>query len=353
MDERFTMQDVCDLLHLPVASGRRSVNIQCPSCGKGREKKLNINFEKDAFRCAKCGAGGYAVHLWALFRDIPIEDMTAATKDYYSFKGDSPIVKRKVKTPISVEIPTSPIDVRDKTFSSLLKILTLSKEHEEALIKRGLSKEAIEKNEYRSYPLTSFSVIAAMLLERGCIIEGCPGFYKDNNGNWALRELSSGILIPQRDGFGRIEGFQIRLDKSESSKYLTLSTYDFKCGARGLAYPHFRLGSKGLSEVIVTEGPLKGDIISHFTGYSVLSIQGVNAVSMLPSVFSQLREKGTTKILTAFDMDIQNNENVKKADIKLKEMISNAGFSYQTLVWDEKFKGLDDWLLANRKDLRK
>ena len=354
-DERFTIRDVCEKLGLPADYHRRSVTIECPVCGK-KEKKLNINFDKGAFRCAKCGVSGYAVHLWALYRGIPLEDMAAATRDFYADSINLSVEKSssvRICKQEPMDVPTASIDVRNSTFEKLISILPLSEKHEDALLKRGLSKEVIAENEYRSYPLTGYASIANMLLERGCILEGCPGFYKDSEDRWTLRRLSGGILIPQRDGQGRIQGFQIRTDHEGSSKYLTLSTGEnYKCGAKGFANPHFRYGKLGFEEVIITEGPLKGDIISHLTGMSVLALQGVNAVSRLNQILSELEEIGTKKVLTAFDMDLRTNIMVRDALEKLEAKISDAGFSYQQLYWDEQYKGLDDWLYANRNELK-
>ena len=352
-EKKFSIRDVCELLNLPVDHRRRSVTVECPLCSKHGEKKLNINFEKDAFRCAKCGISGYAIHLWALYRNLDFNDLTSAAKDFYSVNEHKTVeiprrfANRSYK-PISTE--TEDIDIRNRTFSEFLKILSLSKEHEDALLKRGLNKEAIAEYGYKSYPVTGYESIAKILLERGCILKGCPGFYLEKDNKWALRHLSPGILIPQRDGFGRIQGFQIRLDNDASCRYLTLSTGEnYKLGAKGFANPHFREGIRGFKEIILTEGPLKGDIISHFTGYSVLALQGVNSISRVDSIFSELSEKGTEIILTAFDMDLKTNEMVKEALSKIEEKISDAGLSYQQLCWDEKYKGLDDWLLANHK----
>lgn len=356
-DQKFSITDVCELLNLPVDYHKRSVTVKCPRCGKKQEKKLNINFEKDAFRCAKCGISGYAIHLWALYRDIDFKDLTAAAKDYYNVSGKKNVeissIKR-IEQHKSIDVPTADIEIRNKTFNELLNVLNLSEDHYNALLKRGLNDDSIRNNQYKSYPVTGFSTIASILMQKGCILKGCPGFYTESDGKWVLRRLSSGFLIPQKDGFGRIQGFQIRLDSNSGSRYITLSTGDnYQNGAKGYANPHFSKGKRDLTELIITEGPLKGDIISQFTGFSVLSLQGVNSISKLDSILPSFAEQGTKTILTAFDMDIMKNALVQEALVKLQTKISDAGLSFQQLYWDEKYKGLDDWLYANRKSIKR
>ena len=52
--------------------------------------------------------------------------------------------------------------------------------------------------------------IVAELLERGCELEGVPGFYRDKEtGAWKLDIRASGIMIPDRNMSGEVEAIQI------------------------------------------------------------------------------------------------------------------------------------------------
>ena len=347
--EKLTMLRAVELLGIEANTFRRSTNVPCPLCGKAREKKLNINFDKEVFRCAKCGFSGGPLHLWAVYRNLDSGDLSLVSKDYYAtIKSVKTPKVRKEKTVTRIDVEPALVDVRDKTYHGLLKMLSLSDEHKRNLSMRGLDDTVIDANEYRSYPLSGHRNIASMLLSNGYVLEGVPGFYKEN-GIWTLLRLPSGILIPQRDGFGRIQGFQVRLDNPAKGKYITLSTGDnYISGAKASAHPHFRKGSRNLREIILTEGPLKGDVISHFTGYSVFAVQGVNSLGSSKNALLDLKSAGVKHILIAFDMDFKSNVHVQKAVENLKSLLTECGFTYSSLEWDEEYKGLDDWLLANK-----
>ena len=355
--DRLTMQSAVYLLGLDVDSSRRTANIPCPICGKGREKKLNINFEKDVFRCNKCELSGGPLTFWAVYRSLPMpvtkEDARVVSKDYFSYvrderKSDSPNILPAFKR---IDQDIARIDVRNRTYRGLLSLLSLSEPHKENLLKRGLSTDAIEQNEYRSYPRAGLSDIASLLLESGYILDGVPGFYKLKSGKWSMRRLPGGFLIPQRDGFGRIQGFQLRTDKptDDIPKYLTLSTAEMQEGAKGGTYPHLAKGKMGITELIITEGPLKGDIIAELTGSSVLALTGVSALDKVPSVLCDLKNAGMKRVLTAYDMDLKKNVNVQKALSSLKNILEGLDIPYQSLEWDDNYKGLDDFLVARNK----
>lgn len=59
-----------------------------------------------------------------------------------------------------------------------------------------------------------------------------------------------------------------------------------------------------------------------------------------------MRAKGLREIKTAFDMDMRTNPYVQEAYQKLLELLNSMGFRYGTYLWDENYKGLDDYLWA-------
>ena len=96
--------------------------------------------------------------------------------------------------------------------------------------------------------------------------------------------------------------------------------------------------------VILTEGPMKADIIHALTGKTIIAIAGVNALSQLERMLLQLRQSGTKKIMTAFDMDFLSNPHVERGYKNLTQMLTAMGFSYGTYIWDPTYKGLDDYV---------
>lgn len=54
----------------------------------------------------------------------------------------------------------APLDVRDRTYTVLLELLSLYSVHRENLISRGLTMEQIKERRYRSVPLYGLRKIA-------------------------------------------------------------------------------------------------------------------------------------------------------------------------------------------------
>ena len=58
---------------------------------------------------------------------------------------------------------------------------------------------------YRTTPTTRLKRIVTELLERGCILDGVPGFYcQKDSGQWVLDIRGSGIMLPDRNLLGQI-----------------------------------------------------------------------------------------------------------------------------------------------------
>ena len=71
---------------------------------------------------------------------------------------------------------------------------------------RGLTPDEMERLCYRTTPTTRLKRIVTELLERGCILEGVPGFYcQKDTGQWLLDIRGSGIMLPDRNLYGQIE----------------------------------------------------------------------------------------------------------------------------------------------------
>lgn len=376
--QTITLFDVALRLGLP--ADKNSLYVDCPNCNGKR--KLNLNYGKNVFRCNKCGdkeihTQGGPLDLYMLF--MGISDIRDA---YRAFSGDAytqetPDSKPQPPQPVEEE-KLAPLAVRDATYRALLSLTNLHKRHAGDLMARGLSEEQIRKFAYRSMP-SDPKAIALKLLRMGCTIENVPGFYKDKDGSWTMLYTGSGILIPQRNSKGQIQGFQIRLDRklADGPRYISLSSRDKEGGAPAHAYVHFRRGARGVSEVILTEGALKADVICALSGYSVLSVPGVNSQKYLPTAFKTLLPKGLRKIRIAYDMDADTNEHVQAAKDKLVSTLNatcthcslivradirdqikdgmcprcgrRLGLSHSTMKWDPTYKGLDDYLNAMKR----
>ena len=69
-DFPFDIMDVAGILDIRIRrKGARSVYADCPFCGDTRGK-LNLNIEKNVFRCNYCGEYGGAIALYAKVHGI-------------------------------------------------------------------------------------------------------------------------------------------------------------------------------------------------------------------------------------------------------------------------------------------
>lgn len=337
-----------------VKSSRYSATGICPCCGR---KTLSFDFKKNRFNCVACSeVHGNTYDAWAIYRGLKSDPSEKLTKEgylnvrndidaYFSYTpADIKTKKFKEKEFELKELPIANIEERHKTYSSFLKMLTLSEDHKKSLISRGFNESEIEKNEYKSYPAFGIKELCQNLLDKGCILEGVPGFYKNKDGDWIVRSFSvPAFFIPIRDIDGRIQAMQLRMDFGKP-KYLFFSSGSTEDGTHGSspkAFSHFR-GSLNSKSVVLTEGPLKGDLINKFKGSSIVAIPGVTSTNELMKLLSKL--KNLKKIFIAFDMDYRENENVKRALIKLDRILEDAGYSRVKLEWNDAYKGLDDYL---------
>lgn len=357
---RLTMRSAVQLLNINCDWERPSVTIPCPSCNT--PKKLNIVFDNHSgdgtFRCPKCNFQGGPLQFWAFYRNLGNVSSKDAAKDFHEFtegkNGAIPASTAKYIPKSRIDVDTAGIEVRNKTYNALLDELTLSDRHRKDLLRRGMTDREIRENGYKSYPITEKEVYCELLISKGYVLKGVPGFYQKEDGKWTMMCCGKGgYLIPQRDGKGRIQGMQIRSDDASYGKYLTLSSCEKLNGSKGRAYCHFTRGRKGLKDIILTEGPLKGDIISYYTGYSVLAVQGVNSLKAVKGAIADLYNSGLlNKVSLAYDMDLYRNEHVTSALSDLKEMLRSFEIPFSQIDWQKDYekkdiKGLDDWLFAN------
>ena len=114
-----------------------------------------------------------------------------------------------------------------------------------------------------------------------------------------------------------------------------------------MSFTHY-IGNRS-ETVLLTEGPMKADIINAFSGLSVIAVPGVNCLSLLEITLRELKDQGTQHIMSAFDMDFISNPHVQEGYKQMRSLLEKIGFSYGTYLWDPKFKGLDDYLWLHEK----
>lgn len=349
--EKVTMQFILTLLGVDFPKDRSQIEIPCPKCGMS----MGLSFVKESCNCfhSSCGFHAGKIDLYAFCRSLSheaaIQELADIQKDKNWTKCFTyPQVKELEKSfPKLVDL--APVAVRHHTYSEMLKILHLSEVHRMNLSKRGVFAETIEKKLYRDTPCykAECSTIVKQLLALGCVLDGVPGFYKDDGG-YHLATSPTGMLFPVR-GTGqenRIQSLQIRRDviPENGRKFITLSSSRYTGGSASSSFLHFSGNGCPNKEVFLTEGPLKADIANQFTGKSFLALTGVGSVQFLEYHLQALKKRyDLQRVWIALDMDYKVNDGVKKALMKIEKICQEGGFEVCVCNWDSKYKGIDDY----------
>lgn len=88
---------------------------------------------------------------------------------------------------------------------------------------------------------------------------------------------------------------------------------------------------------------MKADIVCHLTGLPTLAVPGVNTLTELKSVLSEMINNGLKHVMTGFDMDLLKNPHVQTSYISLLWMIESLNLEYGTYLWEPNYNGLDDY----------
>ena len=345
--ERIRMTDVIPLIGIPGPKyGRTSYNIPCPCCDTEAHKKhLNINLEKDVFRCPRCGFAGGVFDLYVQYtganrknvREEILDRLGSGSRRSRIYIPPAPDLPQPAE-----ECPITDVDTRHETYTALLNKLSLASDHRDNLLARGLTEEAIQMLGYKTTPVVGTNALAKQLRSEGKYLPGVPGFFHTQNGSWSFVREDRGILIPVRDHQGRIQGLQIRRDNVSRRKFRWVSSVGKTDGTRAEGWTH--LAGPVQKTILLTEGPMKADVIHFLTGQTVLAVPGVNSLTQLRKALSDVRELGADHIMTAFDMDFLTNPHVQNGYLDLTKLLSEMGFDYGTYLWDPQYKGLDDYV---------
>lgn len=345
-----TMQDILPLLPIDTSGHGRSIDLPCPACNDTK-KHLNVNFEKNVFRCNRCGEHGGVLSLYCLY----YPQNTKAAFDQIQRRLHGEIVSYEKPVPNKVVakkfVPQSilaDVSVRDETYRALLSLLNLDHDHKNNLLRRGLTPQTIDKNLYRTVPTADRFGLCQKLQDRGCILAGVPGFYQTSDSRWALVPPGRGFLIPVLNIAGQIQGLTVRLDHARKGKYRWVSSYNYFNGVKAYGWVH--VAGALQRQIILTEGHLKGEIVHQLTGQTVIAVPGVNHLSEMKRLLPDLHDRGVRSIMTAYDMDFLRKETVQRAHEQLCALLKNNGFSYGTYFWPPTYNGLDDYCLASQKE---
>lgn len=375
--------------------GDTDYHVVCPFCGQEHEHRtrytMHIDEFKNCYYCYKCSGGDKGTGVLDLYgrvrfgtphrkgRDGNGTALMNALKEELS---GAPAVLQESATRRRTEgVPSSAIakdDVLDKTYSFFLGFspFALSAEHGKKLLKRGLNRQTIARNGYRTIPadtrwvnqypkyvelydkvgieaeraknsktrdeqrcnMVASFVLGCVMRKEGLVLKGVPGAFR-MCGYWLFR-YEPGMFIPTRNMDGQIVCAQIRKDTG-NVRYKTLSSSGRPYAVqRGISRVHFPLANSSpqeASEVLVTEGPLKADVAAFLYKRPVLwmALHGANNTRDFADNLPKLASAGVAKVGNALDMDKLTNPNVQKACVTLRGVIRASGLGYYQKLWDE------------------
>lgn len=311
---------------------------KCPVCGKKSDWKCRVTEDGRFALCKFTPNESGKTDKFGRFYHILIP---SSTKNWVS-------AKQTTNENITQTIKADD-DRLDKIYCGLLENLDLEPIHFENLVNdRGLDFEQVCSNMYASVPQYDERFNIAQYLSEKFDLEGVPGFYFDGEA-WVLHMTFQGFYIPYRNEKGQIVGLQIRRDEDAKNRYMWVSSKEKEKGASSGSPLHF-VNVETIKEskvLFLTEGALKADIIGAIGKVGVVASAGVSAVNpekLVESIFDVFPD--LERIVVAYDMDWETNENVQSDLIKLLNTLKKEKVEVDVATWDVDFgKGLDDVLV--------
>ena len=265
------------------------------------------------------------------------------------------------------QAPIAPVEVRDFVYGKLIDLspATLYPSAliagEKGLLARGLGE--CHFSNYGGLPAGSKERdrIARLLLQEinghfpdAGSLRGVPGFWQDRQGVhlWKPKDyLLPRLLIPVRDGSGRIQACQMRLPfyTKKGLRYLWLSSSGLPHGTGSGSPLHFKFRLADLpydALIVIVEGVLKADVLSAIR--PDLYIVATPCVTANHSALVDLTRG--RHVLIAFDQDLYTNETVC---FHLAALVARRLRREKTLAttriasWDARVKGVDDAAVRN------
>jgi len=247
----------------------------------------------------------------------------------------------------------------DKVYRAfILSSPALTHEHQEHLKKiRHIREEDLDK--FFEFPKNEdrfWKIFYRNLKEMGFsgklqgILKGVPGFYLVRNRCSFTDYIGIGII--EKDCDDLISGLQIRLDQAIDGARYKLFSSGFADTESGYITGGTSIGQipdvmlrENPKGFVITEGRFK-QILLYRKGFSVLSLNGVGNNLPVSEFIEKAKKEGFSKVFIAFDSDCQTKKEVKKAALKIADIIEKAGMTPFFYCWNEEFgKGIDDFLL--------
>ncbi len=263
--------------------------------------------------------------------------------------------------------PIAPIEIRDFVYDKLIELSPATLYPgaliggEKGLLARGLSERHF--GNYGGLPADSSERdrIARLLVQETSnqfsvadSLRGVPGFWEDRCGVhlWKPKDyFLPRLLIPVRDGSGRIQVCQMRMPfaAKKGLRYLWLSSSDLPHGTGSGSPLHFKFRLADLPRdawIVIVEGVLKADVLS--TIRPELYIVATPCVTANHAALVELTRGRLVWI--AFDQDHYSNETVcfHPASLVARRLRRERTLATTRIAsWETRVKGLDDAAVRN------
>ena len=319
---------------------RVSAHNPCPICK--RTNWCTVATDGTAARCMHIEAGSHKTK----------SDKNGGTYFLHRLDGSARAAPAPEPRPPGPGTKRAEADQLHRAYSALLARLTLSRAHREALLRRGLTDEEIDRRSFRTLPLTGRARLAGALREQlGEMLLSVPGFVVkpgDAGRTYVSLAGAPGLLVPVCDAAGRIVALQSRSDDPRDPKRRYSYLSSAKHNGPGPGTPaHVPLGRPSPCLVCrLTEGALKADVASALS--DLLTVGAAGATNWRPAL-DALQALGYKTVRLAFDADAWDNPTVARALAACSEAAAALGLAVELERWNkDDGKGIDD-LLAGGK----
>ncbi|MBO8160597.1 MAG: DUF3854 domain-containing protein [Thermosipho sp. (in: Bacteria)] len=363
-------------MFVPIRSGQI-----CPVCGSKRGRCAefyNAEGIKVFYRCKyrpshRPSGDGWYIHL------------VSEVDGYDPMKERLPRILPEVK---QEEITFELLELRDKVYRRFRELVKkyegsyLYERDEKDLLRRGLTKEQIERMMFFSVPTSGNKVWAdgdymvkvttaiskELENEFGSDLLKVPGFIKRTNKKTGDEYVTfktvrkdlqekfvpiKGYFIPYVNIFGQIVGLQYRLTEpmyDEKGKLLRYFWYSCENARSGAPCDYYIPSELKRDDVLlVTEGAIKGKIAAEKLGFEGMFEAGVHNYRRLVKNIIALEKIQGKKYNIILALDIEDNPDVRKAEKNTIAMLKGTGHQVAIAYWDPKDKGIDDALQAGQK----
>ncbi|MDO4501400.1 MAG: CHC2 zinc finger domain-containing protein, partial [Erysipelotrichaceae bacterium] len=332
----------------------------CPFHEDKTTGSFHYSEKKNIFKCFSCNEGGGPVKFIEKFDKVSHKEAVLRLSLEYGFidkgmydslsKSNDYEVKetKSANRSLHDSLKKNPDMQLHIVYKLLERNLPLTNQDREYLYSRNINDEDILRNHYFSFNGEDVTdrIIADLKTADfdESILLGVPGFYKNED---KIKMVSvKGIGIPLKNAQNQIIAIQIRNTEPTGSRYYYFSSTEENNGTScGSVIDVVSKGFISSSTLYITEGHFKADKLAKETESFVLSLQGVNNISPLPKVMTDLSKYEITDICIALDSDIYTNPQVFKAAEnlcnELNEIVPSLPVSF--LTWEPEYgKGIDD-----------